>query len=209
LFLICAFGPANIDAIARFLQEEWRVRRHPSTPKTTPGPIPWLGKTVYTVLRPMLEAGVKELFNERINEHSRHQHGQRSGLNPFQFGLLALFADAPKAMSAAFRERMAKELWYAYRHYVPPEFLLGFLSQVRSPGLARRSADGEIEPGFEQWIIRAHSAVINDEEANDDARGTYPKPIEKAAKRLAKTLAKKAEKYQRYETKSVRRVKWD
>lgn len=152
------------------------------------------------MLRAMLAEDLTNIFEERIKDCKRNPRRKREGLNPFQHGLMALFADAretknvpnPKAISPRDRERIGKELWYAYRHYVPQEFLAGFLKQVRSPDLARRSVEGEIEAGFEEWIINSYAAEMNDDTSGFDARGTYPKGIEKAAERLSHLLENKA-----------------
>lgn len=47
------------------------------------------------------------------------------------------------------RWMMAKDLEYAFRHKVPPEFLCGFLYQSGGRrGLLKKLEDGYIEPGF-------------------------------------------------------------
>ena len=123
------------------------------------------------MLHKVLDEELEELFERRIFHHGGYLQGQHDRLNPFQHGLIALFAHHQAAMPRQTRERIGKELWCAYRHYVPPAFLLGFLGQVRPTGLPRRSIDEVIDPAFEQWIIEQRSR----EDDNHDARGPYPR----------------------------------
>lgn len=181
-----AIGLAAFVKIARLVQKEWSVRASAASPKPSLAPIPWLSTTAYVVVGAMLDQGLEELLKKRIGDRIHHLPGPRTDLNPFQLGLMALFVDyseakkagTPQAKRPQTRERIGKELWYAYRHYVPAEFLLGFLHQVRSPGLERRSVAGEIEPGFEEWIIRRRP-----EDEGQYDRGLYPQEIEDVIER--------------------------
>ena len=169
-------GAALFDRISRTIEAEWSSCRDATRPDALRRSIPWLTQASYEALSSLIDddlEGLRQLFADRIKE-SHGERAPRDSLNMFQVGLMAIFAHNPAALHRRTRERIGKELWHAFRHYVPPAFLLGFLTQVRSPGLARRSVKGVIEPGFESWIVEQRLKG----EFNHDARGAYPAAID-------------------------------
>lgn len=72
--------------------------------------------------------------------------------NPFQIVLSAVFhGQGPKISSSTF-ERVWKQLWHAFRHFVPPPFLEGFLLQCRAKDICIRAMEPEIELGCREWV---------------------------------------------------------
>lgn len=133
----------------------------------------WLIRVAYDLLLPMLEDGQLELLVAHCERHGRYAaRGVPEGLNPFQIGLMAIFARTPQGISPQTRERLGKRLWHAARHYVPLEFVAGFIKQLDSKDLEKRVAHNEIEEGFEEWIFEN----INKDESILD-RGNYPSNI--------------------------------
>lgn len=157
------------DKAAGAIQAEWRVRQKTFGRRRDLG---WLEVTCYALLVQMLNLDLAGLFDERIRQHGRYSKGSRGNPNCFQTGLMALFADDAECLGARDRERMGKRMWRAYRHYVPPVFLLGFLEQ-------QRSGASELEPGFAAWIAERRWCERDD----SGARGTYPAAIEEAVQR--------------------------
>ena len=132
----------------------------------------WSQSVCYPFLSYMIAYGHGTMFEERISRLGRDPRGSIH-VNPFQRGLLAAFAHEPGLMDEGDREYFGKRLWYAFRHYVPPCFLMGFLHEVWSNDAERRASSGFIEPQFEQWIWRERAG-----DPYPDLRGAYPAQLE-------------------------------
>ena len=134
----------------------------------------WLTRVAYDLLLPALEDDQREHFEEWNKRHSRYlRHDVQHQLNPFQVGLMALFAPDPQVLSRRTRHRIGKRLWHAARHYVPPPLVPGFIKQLESSGLEQRADEGRIEAGFEGWVaqrrVNAEGGMLE--------RGIYPRPV--------------------------------
>lgn len=171
------------DAARRKIQAEWKKRSRPGSKRD----LAWLAVTAYEVIAEMLNNELDDVFEICIEENGRHRRGRIGSPNRFQVGLMALFADEPNAVNTRDRERIGKKLWRAYRHYVPPELLTGFLMQPK----------GELLPGhdlsrdFMDWIIDRRS---EESAAKNESRGEYPSAIEEAVeKRQSLRLIAEAE----------------
>lgn len=79
---------------------------------------------------------------------------------------------------------IARELWCAYRHYVPPEFLIGFLNQSYSSGIRLCMSEAYLFPEMYDWIVARRSRDLKN--YVDDCRGEYPSEIEQRAAKLGK-----------------------
>ncbi len=134
--------------------------------------IAWLHKTGYPYLSLTLESGHTGLFENRIRGFERDRGERGRDVNPFQRGLLALFAHDKGGLRERDREWIGKRLWYAFRHYVPSEFVTGFLHEVWHADPWRPAIDA-LEPGLEEWICiqRAHDET-------PELRGRYPEELE-------------------------------
>jgi hypothetical protein len=157
------------DAACRRIQSEWKERSRPGLKRD----LSWLAVTAYEVIGELVRNEQDDMFEMRIAENGRHRRGRIGSPNRFQVGLMALFADDPDAVNARDRERIGKKLWRAYRHYVPPQFLIGFIMQPK----------GELLPGsdlsrdFQDWIIDRRA---KESAAENEGRGEYPNEIEDA-----------------------------
>lgn len=132
----------------------------------------WLQNVCYPFLSYMIAYGHSVMFDERISRLGRDPKGSVH-VNPFQRGLLAAFAHEPGLMDEREREYFGKRLWYAFRHYVPPCFLMGFLHEVWSSDAERKVSSGFIELHFEQWIWRERAG-----DPHPELRGAYPAELE-------------------------------
>ena len=75
-------------------------------------------------------------------------------------------------MSFRQREILGKQLWHAFRHFVPPQFLNGFIAEYGPAANRRRLSDPDyIEPGFRDWIIARLCENSDNIELRD---GQYP-----------------------------------
>jgi hypothetical protein len=131
----------------------------------------WIQNVGYGLLARTIENGFANVFDERIRRVGRRSPSLE--VNPFKRGLLALFAHDKGAMDDRERDYFGKRLWYAYRHYVPQPFLLGFLAEVWNDKRMRQAPRDQIEAGFEDWVILERA---NDERS--ETRGAYPAEID-------------------------------
>jgi hypothetical protein len=181
--------PSEFDRASDMVCRKWEARKR-SAGEDRGSRVAWLEGVSYRLLKAIIESDTDnvEQFEQRSSRYGRDRAGKGASTNLFQRGLMALFAHDPNAITPRDRERIGKRLWHAYRHFVPPEFLAGFLCQIRSAGLLKRAAANEIELGFEDWVaeklFRARAAeppVVDPEPL--ERRGTYPKQIQRLAKR--------------------------
>lgn len=181
------------DRAALLIQTEWKQRR--SERELHRGPrskrdMRWLKVTCYSLVSEMLRLDQADVFDSRIKQHGRYPRGPRGAPNPFQTGLMALFANDPSALDARDRERIGKLLWYAFRHYVPVEFLIGFLVQREVKGQTTRFTGWELDPEFTDWIVERRLL-----ERDDADRGVYPKHIEDAVEARQMRLRVASDEY--------------
>lgn len=139
------------------------------------------------------------------------QRGKPAPVNPFQRGLYAVFAVAKpqrnrrpvkpaqlgssgstdklplprRGLTPAVRERLGKQMWQAYRHFVPPALINGFVLQIGVETI-RAMAPTDIAPGFEGWIAKGLAAAKSS--GDTDHRGRYSKSIRTEAKRHRRRL---------------------
>lgn len=162
------------DEVADAIKQEWRLRS--ASPKRD---LNWLKRTCYVVITEMLVLDIDELFKARSRSHGRYARGEKGRPNIFQVGLMAIFAEDRRALNARDRERFGKQLRCAYQHYVPPDFLIGFLWQIG--GDQGSQGTRTIRKDFYEWIIEQR--LMDDQ----DERGPYPRVLEAAFdKRRAK-----------------------
>lgn len=147
--------------------EEWHLRdKHGKRDHD------WTKKVCYALIIAMTEQGFGELFRDRLVEFDRKPAGERVE-QLFLRGIRAIFAHDLGIIELINPHRFADELWIAYRHYVPVEFLTGFLrtnSPKKRPSLIN---EGRIDPEMRAWVVI--------ERARDDCpnlRGSYDDQLE-------------------------------
>ena len=174
------FDDDEFDKLSCTIAREFRHRRQRDRGERRKAEaLDWLTGVAYDVLKHVLDEDLEELIKERIKIHKRHRRGRVSPANPFQTGLMALFAHDKVldeyACRPQDRERVGKRLWHAYRHFVPQPFVLGFIRQLDGDALLERAARNEIEPGFHDWIVER---LVRGDVYGDSVRGAYPREIE-------------------------------
>ena len=158
------------NAACRAVTSEWAHRVALDDRERTQ----WLQHVAYQIVTHLLERGIFYLVDERLRGFDRYSRGNKKDDNPFQSALVSIFAhesphDGPNDTS---RWKMGRRLRYAYRHYVPAEFLTGFFHQIADkeliadPGIA-------INADFVNWVA---SMRLHDE--RPETRGKYPKEID-------------------------------
>lgn len=160
------------NSACQAISEEWETA---AAKRTGEELIQWLQGVAYQLLGHIFDHGLDFLIDERLRGFNRYSRGNEALANCFQRGLLAVFAHETRyrGPNAAQRSKMGRRLLHAYRHYVPHEFLRGFLSQVGDDQLKAKIESGLIEPGFEEWVVLKR---LTDE--RPDFRGPYPSEIE-------------------------------
>ena len=163
----------------------------------------WVHKTCYEFLSFIIGYGHVAVFEERIRRLERDSRSS-DRVNPFQRGLLAVFANEPGLMDERDRSYFGKRLWYAYRHYVPLCFLMGFLHEVWSNDAERKVASNHIEPDYEQWILFERA-----KDTHPELRGRYPAALEENIERLkfmAPIMASRGERVDRFRQSQQRQL---
>lgn len=141
----------------------------------------WLQRVAYQLIGQMISNGFAGLFEERIVNFGRKRTAASRQINPFQKGLLATFAHDKGVMNEQKRHIFGLRLWYAYRHYVPHEFLTAFLGQVWSDGADQRAIAEYIDPDFASWVMFERAA-----DPAPERRGLYPVSLEEQVELVRK-----------------------
>jgi hypothetical protein len=167
------------DAGSRAIAEEWRLRI-----KADEKARPWLQKVAYAFISKVIDHGFQALFEQRLSSFERGTRGLEVSSNPFQRGLLAMFAhDKNRLLDEDTRQYLAPRLSYAYRNFVPAEFVNGFLKDVWGTGGGRRFKDNDIEPDLLEWVV-IHLA----DHERPQVRGTYSPDIIQQARAVRAVL---------------------
>jgi len=163
-----------LDGICMQISRDYDLRRaRPTHPLRAPNAKPnsWLKPVCYELVVEFCREDRFDLLEDRIERCGRYSRGRRGDINVFQTGIMAIFAHAPKALGPRDRERFGKQLWHAFRHYVPSPFINGFIAQYeKSTSHGRIGRD--LDSAFRDWIV---SERLND--PCPDFRGGYPKGI--------------------------------
>jgi hypothetical protein len=180
----------------------------------------WAEQTCYAFICQWLRVNdpvdIIALCIERARSNGRYRRGRTlsaSSEQIFQAGLMAIFSHLPDQKepkrprdgnfpktprrrvapySSAQRQTLGREMWHAYRHYVPPPFLRGFIKQAQTIGTRRGWRNSAAEPGFEEWVTFGSAMQLLAGEQDhrtfaphydDDAVHKLAKQIKKAGKR--------------------------
>lgn len=166
-------GVSNLTAMALFgevsraISEEWHARDKEKAEKRK-----WLQKVSYEVIIRMAEQGFEKIFVQRIENFGGRAIEIRKD-RIFQLGMRAIFADEKGILSVEKIDYYGPRLWYAFRHYVPPEFLIGLLHTLSADDLSSRLSADEVDPELESWIVLERA-----EDLRPEIRGHYPSRIE-------------------------------
>lgn len=183
-FLVPENGADDVEMAAfhqgtRSLCSNWSRRRMHR------GANGWLAQVCYQVLVPYIDHGCIDAIEDTLMAYGRYRKRRNEDLNPFQRGMMALFAnpDDAKLITASQRQRTGKAIWYAARHYIPAPLLTGFLTQVGVRRLMEVDEE-DLEFGFDEWIAQCRARNPGD----DAARGRYCSEINARANQIASLL---------------------
>lgn len=140
----------------------------------------WVRPICYRFIVHCIEHGCMDDLRRRIRRYNRQTNSE----DLFSVCLLAIFAEDSANFTESDRYRISRQLWYAYRHYVPWQFLNGFLSQLHN--FENQKMLSRIERGFEDWIVQRRSVDYGSVEY----RGNYPEEIEVRVRDASATLVR-------------------
>lgn len=130
---------------------EWVRRRAASPSRRAESPNAWFKKEAYRFLKEYIEQQREDVFESVVKDRSKRLIDD-ARQNPFKLGLLAMFAD--ESVSRSDRHVFGNQMLYAWRHFVPADFLNAFLAISGGPAaVAKKLKEGDLEPGFEPWIL--------------------------------------------------------
>lgn len=158
----------------------------------------WVKRICYRMIELHIREDRLDELTDRIDRHERGRRGVKGDPNPFQTGLLAIFAHSRKIQRPSKkapgetelveligthdRQRFGKQLFYAYRHFIPADRLARFIAFSYTHRKHSKLPNNFIDPLFNAHV--AHH--LADAEVDIEDRGPYPGEIEKAAAKLQK-----------------------
>jgi hypothetical protein len=168
----CDEAAGLIDAAASSIASEYKQRRLAKAELFR-----WLRPAAYQLISTCLDYNLQHLLYRRSLAAGRYQRGHDQSPNPFQLGLMAIFAEDEYSTKGD-RNELGKLLWYAYRHYVPLCFINGFASQVGA--ISKDNSENYLEPEFSDWIVERRLLDL----WSGRGRANYPTHIEERVRKL-------------------------
>ena len=129
----------------------------------------WLRPLCYRFICHFYDNGLMPLFSKRLSRYSRYTKTD----DIFSYGLMAIFAEDKANFTEQDRYKYNRQMYYTFRHYVPWEFVNGFIHNLHD--FEKKKNLATIEDGFEDWIVRMRSLAPADTYM---VRGRYRKEIE-------------------------------
>jgi hypothetical protein len=161
------FARASVAIASEYRQR--RARRKTEGPSIASHD--WLLDVAYRFLPAYIATETTEVWARRIGDR-RHPQGRTGAPKKFQIGLAALFAHAPEDLGSRYGDRFGKQLWTAYRHYIPPALLIGFIRQFGSDHVRTAASSKDVEPSLRDFVIE-QCALARLRGEPPDLRGKY------------------------------------
>lgn len=127
-----------------------------------------LERTIYELVEHLIAHDVLDDALER-RKTKLSRRGAPGRPNPFRSVLRAVFDGERQGPTDDQRSRMSRRLLSAYWHFIPPEFLTGFLHD-----LGHNPKNNAIQPRYENWLVSQLRKKRNQHLLKD-----YPKEIRK------------------------------
>ena len=149
-------------------------------------PNSWLRNLTYRFISHYLNWDALDVLERRANLRRKVARGRIGDPNPFQIGLSAIFAAEPELLSASSKERMGKEMWFAYRHFIQPKDLRKFLSEISLASIPHFLKQQYVFPRMRRTVIKN----LATRQCHPVLLASYqPEILEKADAKFAKTNA--------------------
>ena len=142
-------------------------------------PMEWLRVSLYSVILTWFghEEG-KELDARVPIKKINSKAIQTKASVEFHMAIAGIFADYPQALKPTERDRLADPMWHAFRHYIPPELILGFNAQYPAHEKDNNAVLGEIEPALVAWVKEQRVLAALGNRDVIERRGQYPRDIQ-------------------------------
>lgn len=153
-------GETEFLDTCRRIAAKWRIDKHDQKRR------PLLERRVYELGEHLIAHGLIDEFLEgRLKLMSNRGRSKRP--NPFSQLLRVIFYKEANSPDRRLISSSGRRLYHAYWHFVPPEFLSGFLDSAgANPKL------GTIQAGYERWVM-----LQLQEERNTEIAFGYPKKL--------------------------------
>lgn len=152
------------------------------TQKDDASPLQWLKPVCYQFVLGFLEKDVFDLLEARSERLGRYTKSPQVEPSVFSRGIMAIFAhvkaqDDLALLTVMQRKRLACEMWFALRHFIPAPLINGFNSQYPLHDPKRQSTENELIPELVDWIVDQFSLETLRDIQLSWVRGPYPAAI--------------------------------
>jgi hypothetical protein len=173
----------ELDQIENLFVEELqlrrRQRRNGQKAKDALTPTEWLRISLYAVILVWLRHDDGHELDARVPPKKANSQvilGKPSA--EFHLAIAAIFAHHTQIITPTERNRLADPMWHAFRHYIPPELLLGFNTQHPAHEKGSRAVLGTIDPALTAWVTEQRLLAAFGDRDCVERRGPYPREIE-------------------------------
>ena len=160
-----------VESLSRAITDEYRVRK--ALPRDHPqyvSPLKWLKPVCYNAILTCLHYELFEALAARNEKHRRLRSGPLTDRSIFMTGLVGIFAhDVPKILpenkysscltTVEQRNRMAREMLWAYTHYIAPSELLEFNRKSACRRSEAEQSRKAVVPTIGDFVIVRHLAA--------------------------------------------------
>jgi hypothetical protein len=155
----------------------------------------WLLQTCYHAVLVCLHEDWLEELEARIARFGRNVRGPKEERPLFMKGIMAIFAhDKPVKLATGKmakpltdekdRQRMAKSMWFGFRHYVEPRELIAFNRVCTLHRNVKNLSDDGIDQRYHEQIIQRRAEMEISSTYLEDFRGGYSKEIDLRVKEI-------------------------
>lgn len=178
-------GPAGneLDRVEKIFVDELQFRRSEREKgRSAPDrltPTEWLRVSLYSVILVWFAHDYGQELDARVPLKKINSTIIRGKLSAeFHLAIAGIFAYHPQIITPTERNRLADPMWHAFRHYIPPELLLGFNAQYPAHEKSNSAVLGEIEPALVAWVKEQRVLAAFGNRDMVERRGRYPNEIQ-------------------------------
>ena len=142
-------------------------------------PTEWLRSSLYSVILAWFGYDDGDALDERVPlKKADSQIIQDKASAEFHLAIAGVFAHHPQLLTPTERNRLADPMWHAFRHYIPPELILGFNAQYPAHEKRNGTVLGEIDPALTAWVTEQRLLAALGGWDCVERRGHYPREID-------------------------------
>lgn len=145
-------------------------------------PLQWLKPVCYQLIVSFLDDELFEHLEARHRRLGRYSKNPKAERDIFSSGIMAIFAHVQQKKDAAFlteteRSRLARQMWFAFRHFIPAPLINGFNEQYPFHAPNRSFSDDHLAPELADWIVERFALEVIRDVDLTSYRGVYPDDI--------------------------------